>query len=185
MSELILKNLSSSNQLSLKTFTAGSEIVPIPGPQGEPGPEGASAYDVAVANGFKGSEKEWLATLKGEKGADGRPGVDGPQGPKGDTGPVGATGPQGPKGDTGSQGPKGDQGEKGDIPIIVASAGPNINAVGTPTVTTTIDGDIVTFVFNNLKGETGATPDLSDYTTLTEVQNLINSTLVEVENGSY
>lgn len=31
MSELILKNLSSSNQLSLKTFTAGSEIVPILG----------------------------------------------------------------------------------------------------------------------------------------------------------
>lgn len=32
--------------------------------------KGASAYEVAVANGFSGSESEWLASLKGEPGAD-------------------------------------------------------------------------------------------------------------------
>ena len=32
------------------------------------GYEGKSAYDVAKANGFSGSETEWLASLKGDKG---------------------------------------------------------------------------------------------------------------------
>lgn len=32
---------------------------------------GASAYDIAVKNGFIGSEKEWLASLKGDKGDPG------------------------------------------------------------------------------------------------------------------
>lgn len=30
--------------------------------------DGKSAYDLAVANGYKGTEKEWLASLKGENG---------------------------------------------------------------------------------------------------------------------
>lgn len=34
-----------------------------------PAIQGASAYEVAVANGFKGTEQEWLSSLKGE-GAD-------------------------------------------------------------------------------------------------------------------
>lgn len=29
---------------------------------------GKSAYDIAVANGFEGSEEEWLASLKGADG---------------------------------------------------------------------------------------------------------------------
>lgn len=32
---------------------------------------GKSAYDLAVKNGFEGSETEWLESLKGENGADG------------------------------------------------------------------------------------------------------------------
>lgn len=32
---------------------------------------GKSAYEVAVANGFDGTEAEWLASLKGEKGEKG------------------------------------------------------------------------------------------------------------------
>lgn len=142
MSELIVKKLSASNKLPLKSFTAGSEYVLIPGPQGEPGPEGASAYDVAVANGFKGSETEWLASLKGEKGADGRMGVDGPQGPKGDTGP------QGPVGDSGVY--------IGTTPPASANVWINPEAIET-----------------------------DSFTTVEQVQNLINSALVEVENGSY
>lgn len=44
------------------------------GPQGEKGDTGAtgaagkSAYELAVANGYKGTEAEWLASLKGENG---------------------------------------------------------------------------------------------------------------------
>ncbi len=44
------------------------------GPQGPAGPAGAdglSAYEVAVANGFVGTEEEWLESLVGADGADG------------------------------------------------------------------------------------------------------------------
>lgn len=35
---------------------------------GEKGEEGKTAYEVAVDNGFKGNEAEWLASLRGEEG---------------------------------------------------------------------------------------------------------------------
>ena len=34
------------------------------------GANGRSAYEVAVALGFEGTEEEWLDSLKGEKGTD-------------------------------------------------------------------------------------------------------------------
>lgn len=37
---------------------------------------GMSAYDVAVSNGFNGSEEDWLESLKGGKGDPGEPGDD-------------------------------------------------------------------------------------------------------------
>jgi hypothetical protein len=63
-----------------------------PGPQGEQGPAGpqggqgpagpqgvpgASAYDVAVANGFTGTQTQWLASLVGPQGPKGDPGAGG------------------------------------------------------------------------------------------------------------
>ncbi|MBQ5832924.1 MAG: hypothetical protein IIW43_05540, partial [Selenomonadales bacterium] len=45
-----------------------------------PGPEGKSAYQIALEHDFVGSEEEWLASLKGEDGVigkDGEPGEDG------------------------------------------------------------------------------------------------------------
>jgi hypothetical protein len=38
---------------------------------GIPGADGASAYEIAVANGFVGTEAAWLASLQGAPGADG------------------------------------------------------------------------------------------------------------------
>lgn len=38
---------------------------------GNIGADGKSAYQIALDNGFKGTEKEWLDSLNGEKGADG------------------------------------------------------------------------------------------------------------------
>lgn len=61
-------------------------VVGIPGatgPQGSPGATGNSAYDIAVLNGFVGTEEEWLASLEGPAG---------PQGETGATGPAGADG---------------------------------------------------------------------------------------------
>lgn len=50
------------------------------------GPAGPSAYDVAVDNGFAGTEAEWLLTLKGDPGT---PGADGDDGAPGAPGPRG------------------------------------------------------------------------------------------------
>lgn len=44
----------------------------IAGAGGIKGEDGKSAYQIAVENGFVGTEAEWLASLKGEKGADGK-----------------------------------------------------------------------------------------------------------------
>ena len=38
--------------------------------------KGYSAYEVAVLNGFSGTEEEWLASLKGEQGEQGVPGAE-------------------------------------------------------------------------------------------------------------
>lgn len=38
------------------------------------GPQGKSAYELAVENGFKGTEQQWLGSLKGEKGETGNDG---------------------------------------------------------------------------------------------------------------
>lgn len=93
-----------------------------------------SAYGIAVEHGFSGTEEDWLASLKGDKGDTGDPftydmftpeqlaALTGPVGPQGETGPQGVQGVQGvqgekgdkgDKGDTGETGPKGDTGETG------------------------------------------------------------------------
>jgi len=41
------------------------------GDKGDAGVSGKSAYEIAVANGFEGSESAWLESLKGEKGGPG------------------------------------------------------------------------------------------------------------------
>lgn len=43
----------------------------IPGKDGENGRDGKSAYEVAVDNGFVGTEQEWLESLKGRDGVSG------------------------------------------------------------------------------------------------------------------
>ena len=42
--------------------------------------DGLSAYDIAVQNGFVGTEEEWLESLKGDKGDAGTNGTDGDDG---------------------------------------------------------------------------------------------------------
>ena len=121
---------------------------------GGSGADGASAYEVAVANGFVGTEVEWLASLVGPAGADGAPGADGAQGPAGADGaqgPSGADGAQGPagadgaqgiqgiQGADGSQGPQGPEGPQGPAggTVLVKSGTVNLTAGGTANVTFT------------------------------------------------
>lgn len=47
------------------------------GTNGSDGINGLSAYDIAVKHGFSGTEIEWLASLKGEAGKDGKTPVKG------------------------------------------------------------------------------------------------------------
>ncbi|WP_124058421.1 hypothetical protein [Vaginisenegalia massiliensis] len=47
------------------------------GPSGMPFNYPLSAYDLAVKHGFKGTEEEWLQSLKGNDGRDGIKGQDG------------------------------------------------------------------------------------------------------------
>jgi hypothetical protein len=47
---------------------------------GQPGADGKSAYEIAVAHGYTGTEAEWLASLKGADGANGTPGKAGADG---------------------------------------------------------------------------------------------------------
>ena len=103
------------------------------GGAGVAGPPGPSAYEVAVANGFVGTEAEWVASLEGDVGPQGPAGADGAQGPAGADstvpGPQGEAGPAGadstvpgPQGEVGPQGPAGVDGAQGPAGPSVASA---------------------------------------------------------------
>ncbi len=53
------------------------------GTDGADGVDGKSAYQIAVDNGYLGSESDWLASLKGADGADGADGTNGTNGTDG------------------------------------------------------------------------------------------------------
>ena len=149
---------------------------------GEDLPRGKSAYEVAVENGFSGTETEWLASLKGATGAPGANGKDGTdgktpyvgdngnwfvgsddtgkpsrgeKGDKGEKGEKGDTGAQGIQGEQGIQGVQGEKGDKGDK--------------GSPGA----KGDKGEPGAKGDKGDTGATPNLTigTVTTLEAGQN--------------
>ena len=86
------------------------------GDTGSRGAAGKSAYEVALQNGFTGTEADWLTSLKGQKGDTGAPGAKGAPGEKGERGEkgdVGETGEKGEKGDTGTPGKDGVKGTDG------------------------------------------------------------------------
>ena len=66
------------NEAKITAASAPSQVsisgqVGLPGPRGPAGvgQDGASAYEVALANGFEGTAAEWLQSLKGEGGGGG------------------------------------------------------------------------------------------------------------------
>lgn len=72
---------------------------------------GKSAYAIAVSHGFKGTEQEWLDSLRGPQGPEGVPGPIGNPGPKGASFTYADFTPEqleGLKGTKGEQGPKGE-----------------------------------------------------------------------------
>lgn len=82
------------------------------------GSDGRTAFELAVAAGFKGTQSAWLKSLKGDKGDRGLRGERGERGLKGEIGE------RGEKGEIGHRGPAGGEGRFG-------SAGAN-GTDGTP-----------------------------------------------------
>lgn len=120
------------------SYSLSVAIVNIGGDGSGSGGDGKSAYEIAVENGFVGTEAEWLESLKGADGKDGENGINGIDGINGKDGkdgingrdgvdgkdgytPIkgvdyfdGVKGDKGDKGETGAQGIQGVQGVKGD-----------------------------------------------------------------------
>ena len=83
------------------------------GKDGKDGENGKSAYEIAVQNGYDGTESDWLKSLKGQKGDTGEPGAAGAKGDPGEKGDQGEPGAPGEKGERGEKGEKGDAGTPG------------------------------------------------------------------------
>ena len=157
------------------------------GANGEKGTDGKSAYQIAVEQGYQGSESDWLSSLKGDKGntgAKGNPGQDGTDGKsayaiavehgyedsedkwllslKGEKGDTGERGEKGDTGDRGLQGVPGEKGEKGDAGVAGKDGfSPIANVVK--------DGSVITITITDKSGTTtvtlteGAAVDLTPY----------------------
>jgi hypothetical protein len=63
--------------------STGTEITISNTGGGGSGADGLSAYEIAVNNGFVGTEQEWLDSLEGPQGPQGIQGIQGPIGPDG------------------------------------------------------------------------------------------------------
>ena len=145
------------------------------GANGEKGTDGKSAYQIAVEQGYQGSESDWLSSLKGDKGEKGDTGLQGERGEKGETGQQGEQGPMGEKGDPGDrglQGVPGEKGEKGDAGVAGKDGfSPIANVVK--------DGSITTITITDKNGTTtvtlteGAAVDLTPYAKVTYVDEKV------------
>lgn len=105
------------------------------GDTGSRGAAGKSAYEVALQNGFTGTEADWLTSLKGQKGDAGEPGATGA---KGDPGEKGERGEKGEKGDAGTPGKDGADGYSPTATVTETDAGAVISITdknGTTTAT--------------------------------------------------
>ena len=145
------------------------------GANGEKGTDGKSAYQIAVEQGYQGSESDWLSSLKGDKGEKGDTGLQGERGEKGETGLQGEQGPKGEKGDPGDrglQGVPGEKGEKGDAGVAGKDGfSPIANVVK--------DGSVITITITDKSGTTtvtlteGAAADLTPYAKVTYVDEKV------------
>lgn len=88
------------------------------------GVPGDSAYEVAVANGFVGTEAEWLESLVGPQGVKGDKGDTGNTGSQGIQGIPGTNGTNGTNGADGSDGADGADGESVTVTLVPAASWP-------------------------------------------------------------
>ena len=151
---------------------------------GANGEKGSSAYQIAVEQGYQGSESDWLSSLKGDKGekgntgAKGNPGQDGADGKsayaiavehgyensedewllslKGEKGDTGQQGEQGPKGEKGDPGDRGLQGVPGEKGEK-GDAGVAGKDGFSPIANVVKDGSVITITITDKNGTTTVT----------------------------
>ena len=82
---------------------------------GANGKDGRSAYEIAIENGFVGTAAEWLESLKGMNGVDGKDGLPGKDGKDGADGLPGKDGTNGKDGLPGKDGRDGKDGVSPDL----------------------------------------------------------------------
>ena len=85
---------------------------------GANGKDGSSAYEIAIENGFVGTAAEWLESLKGKDGIDGKNGLPGKDGKDGADGLPGKDGTNGKDGLPGKDGRDGIDGKDGVSPDL-------------------------------------------------------------------
>ena len=161
------------------------------GANGEKGTDGKSAYQIAVEQGYQGSESDWLSSLKGDKGEKGNTGAKGNPGQDGADGKsayaiavehgyedsekkwlLSLKGEKGDPGDRGLQGVPGEKGEKGDAGVAGKDGfSPIANVVK--------DGSVITITITDKNGTTtvtlteGAAVDLTPYAKVTYVDEKV------------
>lgn len=128
------------------------------GDTGSRGAAGKSAYEIALQNGFTGTEADWLTSLKGQKGDTGAKGEPGEKGEKGDTGTPGKDGVNGTDGKDGADG------FSPTVTVTETSTGATITATDKNGTTTA-----------KIQNGSGTPVDLSDYVKKTEVAQAIES----------
>lgn len=149
-----------------KGDTGEQGIQGVKGDTGANGQDGKSAYQIAVDNGFTGTQAEWLASLKGDKGEQGIQGIQGVQGEQGI---------QGVKGDKGDTGATGANGEDGTTVVVgttsTGNAGTNASVTGTlNSETNTLTLDFV--IPRGATGESGTSASITADEVLTKIKTV-------------
>ncbi|WP_260167212.1 collagen-like protein [Lentilactobacillus buchneri] len=127
---------------------------------------------------------------KGDKGDTGDTGATGPQGVQGPKGDTGATGPQGPKGDTGATGATGPIGPQGPVGSGLVVKGTVNNASQLPTTGNQegycyfIGTDLYVWDAGTWKNCGNVSPDLSNYVTVTDLNNGLSTKVTDNKNGT-
>lgn len=125
------------------------------GDTGSRGADGKSAYEVALQNGFTGTEADWLTSLKGQKGDTGAKGERGEKGEAGETGEKGEKGDTGTPGKDGVNGTDGKDGANGFSPTVIVTE----TSTGATITATDKNGTTTATIKNGTSGETASWGD--------------------------
>ena len=135
-------------------------------------------------DGYLVGEELYVWTNNAWKDCGSLQGPQGVQGPKGDTG---ATGPQGPKGDMGATGPIGPQGPVGAGLVVKGT----VNDASQLPTTGNQEGycyfvgtDLYVWVNGAWKNCGNVSPDLSNYTTVTDLNNGLSTKVTDNKDGT-